>query len=114
MRVALLVSCLVDGLRPSVGAAALALLREAGCTVRVPRQQTCCGQPAWNSGDRPTAQALALKVLEDFADVEAVVVPLGKAARAWYASCLRSLAPNILVLLRRKPWRRGALKSRIS
>ena len=80
MRVALLVSCLVDGLRPSVGAAALALLREAGCTVRVPRQQTCCGQPAWNSGDRPTAQALALKLLENFADVEAVVVPSGSCA----------------------------------
>jgi L-lactate dehydrogenase complex protein LldE len=80
MRVALLVSCLVDGLRPSVGAAALKLLRAAGCTVVVPRQQTCCGQPAWNSGDRPTARTLALKVLDQFAGVDAVVVPSGSCA----------------------------------
>lgn len=80
MRVALLVSCLVDGLRPSVGAAALKLLRAAGCTVVVPRAQTCCGQPAWNSGDRATARALALRVLDQFAGVDAVVVPSGSCA----------------------------------
>lgn len=49
-RVALFVTCLVDAMRPSVGFAALKLLQDAGCRVEVPMQQTCCGQPAFNSG----------------------------------------------------------------
>ncbi len=51
-RVALFVTCLVDLHRPSVGFAAIKLLEQAGCRVEVPRAQTCCGQPAYNSGDR--------------------------------------------------------------
>src|SRR5947208_16846064 len=58
-RVALLVTCLVDLFRPSVGFAAVKLLEQAGCTVDVPRAQTCCGQPAYNSGDRADAKAIA-------------------------------------------------------
>ncbi len=50
-RVALFVTCLVDLFRPSVGFAAVKLLEDAGCEVFVP-SQTCCGQPAYNSGDR--------------------------------------------------------------
>ncbi|MBP7640816.1 MAG: (Fe-S)-binding protein, partial [Thauera sp.] len=50
-RVALFATCLVDAMRPSVGFAALKLLRDAGCRVEVPQAQTCCGQPAFNSGD---------------------------------------------------------------
>ena len=53
-RVALFVTCLVDLFRPSVGFAAVKLLEEAGCTVEVPPLQVCCGQPAYNSGDRAT------------------------------------------------------------
>jgi L-lactate dehydrogenase complex protein LldE len=45
-RVGLLVTCLVDAIRPRVGFAAIRLLEEAGCTVEVPMTQTCCGQPA--------------------------------------------------------------------
>lgn len=52
VRVGLLVTCLVDVFRPSVGFAAVKLLEDAGCTVEVPRLQTCCGQPAYNSGDK--------------------------------------------------------------
>ena len=59
LRVGLFVTCLVDFHRPSVGFAAIPLLEEAGCEVEVPRAQTCCGQPAYNSGDRPTARELA-------------------------------------------------------
>ena len=55
-RVGLLVTCLVDLFRPSIGFAAVKLLEEAGCTVEVPRAQTCCGQPAYNSGDRADAE----------------------------------------------------------
>src|ERR1700749_2924206 len=65
-RVGLFVTCLVDMIRPSVGFAAAKLLEDAGCTVEVPRQ-TCCGQPAFNSGDRATTRAIAEQVIEAFA-----------------------------------------------
>ena len=48
-RVGFFVTCLVDLMRPSVGFAAVKLLEEAGCQVEVPANQTCCGQPAYNS-----------------------------------------------------------------
>jgi L-lactate dehydrogenase complex protein LldE len=80
MRVALLVTCLVDFFRPTVGFAAVKLLEAAGCTVDVPRAQTCCGQPAYNSGDRSSAKAIALQVVEAFAGYEYVVAPSGSCA----------------------------------
>ena len=80
MTVALLVTCLVDLFRPQVGFAAIRLLEQAGCTVVVPRGQTCCGQPAWNSGDRATAQAIARQTIEAFEPYEIVVVPSGSCA----------------------------------
>src|SRR5437667_4599484 len=76
-RVALLVTCLIDLFRPSVGFAAVKLLEQAGCTVEVPRAQTCCGQPAYNSGDRADAKAIALQVLQAFGDYDHVVAPSG-------------------------------------
>ncbi len=76
-RVALFVTCLVDLQRPSVGFAAIALLEAAGCDVEVPRQQTCCGQPAYNSGDRATAADLARDFVEAFSGYDYVVVPSG-------------------------------------
>ena len=57
-RVALFVTCLVDLYRPTIGFAAIRLLEQSGCQVEVPRAQTCCGQPAYNSGDRATARDL--------------------------------------------------------
>src|SRR5205085_12435359 len=79
-RVALLVTCLVELFRPSVGFAAVALLERAGCTVEVPRAQTCCGQPAYNSGDRADAKAIARQIIETFAGYDYVVVPSGSCA----------------------------------
>src|ERR1700675_117387 len=79
-RVALLVTCLVDLFRPTVGFAAVALLEEAGCTVAVPRAQTCCGQPAYNSGDRADAKAIARQVIAAFASYDYVVAPSGSCA----------------------------------
>ncbi len=79
-RVALLVTCLVDLFRPSVGFAAVALLEEAGCIVEAPRAQTCCGQPAYNSGDRADAKAIARQVIAAFAGYDYVVVPSGSCA----------------------------------
>ena len=77
MRVALFVTCLVDLHRPTVGFAAIKLLEDAGCTVEVPRAQTCCGQPAYNAGDRATARDLCAGLLDAFGGYEYVVVPSG-------------------------------------
>jgi L-lactate dehydrogenase complex protein LldE len=79
-RVALLVTCLVDLFRPTVGFAAVKLLEQAGCTVEVPRAQTCCGQPAYNSGDRADAKAIARQVIDAFAGYDYVVAPSGSCA----------------------------------
>ncbi len=75
-RVGLFVTCLVDIIRPTVGFAAVKLLEDAGCKVIVP-SQTCCGQPAFNAGDRLTAKTLATQAIEAFADCDYVVVPSG-------------------------------------
>ncbi|HEY6432824.1 MAG TPA: (Fe-S)-binding protein [Acetobacteraceae bacterium] len=76
-RVALFVTCLVDLYRPTVGFAAIRLLEDAGCQVEVPRAQTCCGQPAYNSGDRVTTRDLARGILDTFGGYDYVVVPSG-------------------------------------
>ncbi len=76
-RVGLFVTCLVDLLRPVVGFAAVKLLEEAGCVVEVPAAQTCCGQPAYNSGDRSDSLAIARQVIETFEHFDYVVVPSG-------------------------------------
>lgn len=80
MRVGLLVTCLVDLIRPRIGFAAIELLEAAGCTVVVPESQTCCGQPAWNSGDRRAAAALARKLIAEFEGFDALVAPSGSCA----------------------------------
>lgn len=79
-RVGLFVTCIVDLFRPSVAFAALKLLREAGCDVEVPRLQTCCGQPAYNSGLRQDAREIAAKVIGAFEDYDYVVAPSGSCA----------------------------------
>lgn len=91
LRVGLFVTCLVDLMRPSVGFSAIRLLESAGCEVVVPATQTCCGQPAYNSGDRKAAQALARKVIAEFRECEYVVAPSGSCGgmiRAHYGELL--------------------------
>ena len=78
-RVALLVTCLVDLFRPTVGFAAVRLLEDAGCVVEVPAQ-TCCGQPAYNSGDKADARAIALQVMDAFDGYDYIVAPSGSCA----------------------------------
>ena len=73
VRVGLFVTCLVDLYRPAIGFAAVKLLEAAGCTVEVPRAQTCCGQPAYNSGDRADTKAIARQVIEAFRGYDYVV-----------------------------------------
>lgn len=76
-RVGLFVTCLVDLFRPTVGFAAVKLLEDAGCGVEVPAAQTCCGQPAYNAGDRANARALAQQVIAIFEEFDYVVAPSG-------------------------------------
>jgi len=80
VRVGLLVTCLVDLMRPRIGLAAVRLLEAAGCEVVVPASQTCCGQPGYNAGDRETARALARKLLGEFEGCDHVVAPSGSCA----------------------------------
>jgi L-lactate dehydrogenase complex protein LldE len=80
MRVGFFVTCLVDLMRPSIGFAALKLLEANGADVHVPPTQTCCGQPAYNSGDRADAIALARKVVAEFEDCDYLVTPSGSCA----------------------------------
>ena len=97
MRVGLFVTCLVDLMRPRIGFSALKLLGAAGCEVVVPATQTCCGQPAYNSGDRAGALSLAKKVLAEFADCDYLVAPSGSCAgmiRSHYADLAKD-APEL-------------------
>jgi L-lactate dehydrogenase complex protein LldE len=89
--VGLFVTCLVDLFRPSVGFAAIKLLEDAGTDVEVPERQTCCGQPAYNSGDRADAKAIARDVIETFERFDYVVAPSGSCA-----GMLRVHYPNLL------------------
>lgn len=76
-RIGLFATCLVDLMRPVVGFATVKLLEDAGCTVEVPPSQTCCGQPAYNSGDVPDTADIARNVIETFEGFDYVVVPSG-------------------------------------
>jgi L-lactate dehydrogenase complex protein LldE len=80
VQVALFVTCLIDSFRPSAAFAAVKLLEEAGCVVEVPASQTCCGQPAYNSGDRQTARELAQLTIAAFENFPVVVVLSGSCA----------------------------------
>jgi L-lactate dehydrogenase complex protein LldE len=78
-RVGLFVTCLIDLIRPSVGFAAVKLLENARCIVDVPLQ-SCCGQPAFNSGDRVTTREIAMQVIAAFEPFDYVVAPSGSCA----------------------------------
>ena len=79
-RVGLFVTCLVDLMRPTIGFAAVKLIEQSGCIVEVPRAQTCCGQPAYNSGDRSGSRQLAKQVIDAFQSFDYVVAPSGSCA----------------------------------
>jgi L-lactate dehydrogenase complex protein LldE len=103
VRVGLFVTCLVDLVRPRIGFAALKLLQSEGCEVVVSATQTCCGQPAYNSGDRASALALARKTLAELEGCDYVVVPSGSCAgmiRVHYPDLFRD-APGELERVQR-------------
>lgn len=76
-RVALFVTCLGDQFYPQVGECAVEVLRRQGVEVTFDPAQTCCGQPAFNTGYREEARAVAARVLDMFGDAEYVVAPSG-------------------------------------
>ena len=76
-RVSLFVTCVVDQLFPKVGMAVVDVLEHLGFNVDFPERQTCCGQPAFNSGFREEARQVARHFLDVFADSDYIVVPSG-------------------------------------
>lgn len=92
--VALCVTCIVDQIMPEVGTATVKLLREAGYKVAFPPEQTCCGQPFFNSGFRPQSVTLAKRTIEIFEPYAAVVLPSGSCT-----TMIRTEYPHLL-----EPW----------
>lgn len=77
LRVSMFVTCVVDQVFPKVGMAMADVLERAGCVVDFPEAQTCCGQPAFNSGYRDEARRVAEHFLGVFKDSEYIVSPSG-------------------------------------
>ena len=89
--VALFVTCVVDQFAPAAGVAAVRLLEAAGCRVVFPEAQSCCGQPALNTGEPEAATILARRFVEVFEPYEAVVSPSGSCVAMihhWYPRIL--------------------------
>jgi L-lactate dehydrogenase complex protein LldE len=98
--VSLFVTCLVDQFYPQVGDAVMKTLRHVGVQVEFPRSQTCCGQPAFNSGYQTEAQAAARHFLEVFEQSEWIVAPSGSCAamvRVSYPELFRDNAKLLAV-----------------
>jgi L-lactate dehydrogenase complex protein LldE len=96
-RVSLFVTCIVDQLFPRVGMAMAEVLERAGCTVDFPEGQTCCGQPAFNSGYREEAREVGRHFLDVFSEAEYIVVPSG--------SCTSMITHHYADLFQKEPER---------
>ena len=106
IKVGLFVTCLADMFRPEVAFATVKLLEQAGCKVEVPNAQTCCGQPAFNSGDNHSSRKIARQTIEAFEGYRYVVGPSG--------SCIGMLHHYPELFDEGDPWkaRAEALKER--
>jgi L-lactate dehydrogenase complex protein LldE len=94
--VTLFIQCLVDGIYPEVGEAMVHIFRKLGISVTCPTQQTCCGQPAFNSGYRRQARIAAKRFIEIFETAHTIVCPSGSCVtmiRHHYAELLKDDAP---------------------
>ncbi len=100
-KVTLFVQCLVDGLYPEVGEAMLKIFKKLNLAVECPAEQTCCGQPAFNSGYRREARIAAERFIRIFEEAEVIVCPSG--------SCVHMVRRHYPDLFRDAPtWRRRA------
>ncbi|MBK5967380.1 MULTISPECIES: (Fe-S)-binding protein [Thiorhodovibrio] len=73
-------TCLINTLAPRAGLAAMRLLRRAGAQVRFPRDQSCCGQPAYNAGFDDQARRVARAQLKALEGEEPIIVPSASCA----------------------------------
>ncbi|MCE5308873.1 MAG: (Fe-S)-binding protein [Acidobacteriales bacterium] len=94
-RVSLFVTCIVDELYPNVGVAMADVLERLGYEIDFPPAQTCCGQPAFNSGYRDEARTVARHFLNVFRDAECIVVPSG--------SCTSMITHHFQELFEKEP-----------
>lgn len=94
-KVGLFVTCLVNTMRPSIGFASITLLEQAGCTVEVPELQSCCGQPAFNSGDDEGTRQIAYQTIKQFEKFDYVVLPSG--------SCAAMIKKNFIEVFKDQP-----------
>ncbi len=92
--VALMPTCLVDLVRPEAGVAAVRVLRRAGYRVAFPEGQTCCGQPAWNSGFPDEARRVAATTLAALAPSEGAIVVLSGSCAATMLHAWPELFPG--------------------
>lgn len=100
--VSLFVTCILDMIYPDTGVSVVEVLEKVGCDVRFPLNQTCCGQPAYNSGYWNDAKQVAKQFLTAFADAQVIVCPSGSCA-----SMVRHYYPD---LFKDDPeWRERAL-----
>ncbi len=90
-KVALFVPCFVDQVLPQAAVDALTVLRRIGCEVIFPEDQTCCGQPAFNSGHWGEARPCAERFVRVFGGFECVVAPSGSCV-----SMVRTHYPDLL------------------
>jgi L-lactate dehydrogenase complex protein LldE len=95
VRVSLFVTCIVDQLFPKVGMAVVDVLERLGYQVHFPERQTCCGQPAFNSGYREEARQVARHFLNVFGDADYIVVPSG--------SCTSMIAHHFADIFKKEP-----------
>ena len=94
----LFVTCIIDQLYPQVGVSVVRVLRKLGVDLAFPADQTCCGQPLYNSGYTKRARQLGQRVLKSFADSEYVVVPSGSCAammRVFYLDLFQDEPPML-------------------
>ena len=108
MKVSLFITCLVDQFFPQVGMSMVEVLRRLGCEVDFPAAQTCCGQPAFNSGYTHEARGLAERFLDVFADSEIIVAPSGSCA-----SMVKIFSPDLFKDDPAKHERARAITSRV-
>jgi L-lactate dehydrogenase complex protein LldE len=91
MKISLFIPCFVDQLMPEVGLDTVRVLRRLGYDVDFPRDQTCCGQPAFNSGYWDDARPVAERFLQVFGSAEVIVCPSGSCT-----TMVRNFYPQLL------------------
>jgi len=84
MKVSLFITCLCDLFYVKAGQATVELLEKLGCQVDFPESQTCCGQPAYNSGYHRELKQTAKNMIHTFSKSEYVVTPSGSCAYMFY------------------------------